>query len=120
MKNEKLRRSGAIIMARLIVLLGSRSYIMVLAVIDGSLGFFCAMGITLFGALGIAKILGETIALSLNFIVFMCVFCGVLRGGFKFIEQYGNHYIAFRLLAVLRDKVFGALRRLCPAKLESK
>ena len=120
MKNEKLRRSGAVIMARLIVLLGSLSYVMVLAVIDGSLGFFCAMGITLFGALGIAKILGETIALSLNFIVFMCVFCGVLRGGFKFIEQYGNHYIAFRLLAVLRDKVFGALRRLCPAKLESK
>ncbi|MCR5523642.1 MAG: ABC transporter ATP-binding protein/permease [Clostridia bacterium] len=120
MKKDSLRRSGAIIMARLIVLLGSLSYVMVLAVVDGSLGFFCAMGVTLFGALGIAKILGETIALSLNSIVFMCVFCGVLRGGLKFLEQYGNHYIAFRLLAVLRDRVFGALRKLCPAKLESK
>ena len=120
MKKESLRRSGAVIMARLIVLLGSLAYVMVLAVIDGSLGFFCAMGVTLFGALGLAKILGEAIALSLNTILFLCVFCGVLRGGLKFLEQYSNHYIAFRLLAVLRDRVFGALRRLCPAKLESK
>ena len=120
MNKDNLRRSGAVIMARLIVLLGSLSYVMILAVVDGSLGFFCAMGVTLFGALGIAKILGEAIALSFNSIVFMCVFSGVLRGGLKFLEQYGNHYIAFRLLAVLRDRVFGALRKLCPAKLESK
>ena len=119
--NEKgTRRSGAKIMAKLIVLLGSLSYVMLLAVINGSLGFFCAMGVTVFGALGIAKLMGETIALSYGAILFMCVFCGVLRGLLKFIEQYGNHYIAFRLLAVLRDRIFGALRRLCPAKLESK
>ena len=46
--------------------------------------------------------------------------CGVLRGVLRYLEQYSNHYIAFRLLAVLRDKIFGALRELCPAKLESK
>ena len=120
MKEEKIRRNGAVIMAKLIVLLGSLSYVMLLAVIDGSAGFLCAMGITLFGALGIAKILGETVALSYGAIIFMCIFCGVIRGLLKFIEQYGNHYIAFRLLAVLRDKVFGALRRLSPAKLETK
>ena len=50
----------------------------------------------------------------------MAVGLGVLRGGLRFVEQYCNHYIAFRLLAVLRDKIFAALRRLCPAKLESK
>ena len=50
----------------------------------------------------------------------LCVGCGVLRGGLRYLEQYGNHYIAFRLLAVLRDKIFTKLRALCPAKLESR
>ena len=46
--------------------------------------------------------------------------CGVVRGGLRYLEQYSNHFIAFKLLAVLRDKIFAALRVLCPAKLESK
>lgn len=120
MKKKKLRRSGAKIMASLIVLLGSLSYIMALAVVNGSLGFICAMGVTVFGAAGVAKALGETIALSYGWIVGLAVGCGVLRGLLRYFEQYSNHYIAFKLLAVLRDKIFGALRVLCPAKLESK
>lgn len=120
MSEKTTRRSGAKIMASLITLLGSLAYIMVLAVINGSLGFVCAMGVTLFGAVGIAKALGETIALSYGWIIALAIGCGVLRGLLRYLEQYGNHYIAFRLLAVLRDKIFGALRTLCPAKLESK
>ena len=116
----KLRRSGAKIMASLILLLGSLSYIMVLAVINGSVGFLAAMGVTVFGAMGVAKALGESIALSWGWIIALTVGCGVVRGGLRYIEQYSNHYIAFRLLAVLRDKIFAALRILCPAKLESK
>jgi len=119
-QKAKLRRSGAVIMANLILLLGNLSYIMVLAVINGSAGFLCAMGVTLFGAIGVAKALGETIALSYKAIIFFAVKCGVLRGILRYFEQYSNHYIAFRLLAVLRDKIFAALRVLCPAKLESK
>ncbi len=92
-KEKPSRRSGAKIMASLIALLGSLLIIIVLAVINGSIGFVCAMGVTVSGAVGIAKVL---------------------------VEQYSNHYIAFKLLAVLRDKVFGALRVLCPAKLENK
>ncbi|MBE6821286.1 MAG: ABC transporter ATP-binding protein [Ruminococcaceae bacterium] len=107
-------------MASLILLLGSLSYIMLLAVINGSVGFICAMGVTLFGSIGIAKVLGETIALSYGMIIALCVICGVMRGILRFFEQYSNHYIAFKLLAVLRDKIFAALRTLCPAKLESK
>ena len=107
-------------MASLILLLGSLAYIMVLAVINGSLGFVCAMGVTLFGAVGIAKAMGEAIALSYGWIIALAVGCGVVRGLLRYLEQYGNHYIAFRLLAVLRDRIFGALRTLCPAKLESK
>ncbi len=117
---KAIRRSGAKIMASLVMLLGSLAYIMILAVINGSLGFVCAMGVTLFGAVGVAKVLGETIALSYGWIIALAIGCGVLRGLLRYLEQYSNHYIAFRLLAVLRDKIFGALRTLCPAKLESK
>ena len=119
-KQTKLRRSGAKIMANLILLLGSLAYIMILAVINGSVGFICAMCVTLFGAIGVAKALGETIALSYGLIIGLAIGCGVLRGLLRYLEQYSNHYIAFRLLAVLRDKIFGALRTLCPAKLENK
>lgn len=120
MSKKNLRRSGVKIMASLIVLLGSLSYIMILAVLNGSVGFLCAMGVTLSGAVGIAKALGEDIALSYGMIVALAIGCGVLRGLLRYLEQYSNHYIAFRLLAVLRDKIFAALRVLCPAKLESK
>ena len=121
-KKEKkyIRRSGAKIMASLVVLLGSLSYIMILAVINGSLGFISAMGVTVFGAMGVAKALGEQIALSYGWIIGLTVGCGLIRGLLRYIEQYSNHYIAFRLLAAFRDKIFGALRVLCPAKLESK
>ncbi len=120
MSKKKLRRSGAKIMASLILLLGSLAYIMILAVINGSIGFICAMGVTVFGAVGVAKALGETIALSYGLIIGLAVGCGILRGLLRCFEQYSNHFIAFKLLAVLRDKIFGALRTLAPAKLESK
>ena len=120
MTEKNTRMNGGKIMARLIVLLGSLAYIMVIAVINGSLGFISAMGVTLMGAVGVAKALGENIALSYGWIMGLAVGFGVLRGALRYAEQYCNHYIAFRLLAVLRDKIFGALRVLCPAKLESK
>ena len=120
MRKNGTRMSGGRIMARLIVLLGSLAYVMVFAVINGSLGFLCSMGVTLLGATGVAKALGEHIALSYGWIIGLAIGFGVLRGVLRFVEQYCNHYIAFRLLAVLRSKIFSALRRLCPAKLESK
>ena len=67
-------------MASLILLLGSLAYIMLLAVINGSVGFICAMGVTLMGAVAVAKAMGETIALSYSAIAAMAVGCGVLRG----------------------------------------
>lgn len=121
MKKELSRRSGVQIAAELMKLLGGRlSAVMLLAVLNGSLGFLCAMGVPFFGAVGIAKALGESIPLSYGAIAALCVGCGVLRGGLRYLEQYGNHYIAFRLLAVLRDRIFTKLRALCPAKLESR
>ena len=119
-KQKALRRSGARIMANLILLLGSLVYIMVVAVINGSLGFISAMGVTFFGAVAIAKAIGESIPVSYEALIILTISCGVIRGLLRFLEQYGNHYIAFKLLAVLRDKIFTSLQRLCPAKLESK
>lgn len=119
-EKQKLRRSGAKIMASLILLLGSLAYVMILAIINGSIGFIFAMGVPLVGAVGVAKALGEDIALSYNLIIGLAIGFGVFRGILRYFEQYSNHYIAFRLLAVLRDRIFEALRRLSPAKLESK
>ena len=120
MKNNHTRRSGFKIMASLILLLGSLSYVMVAAVVNGVVGFMCSMSVTILGAVGIAKVLGENIAMSYQLIITLAIACGVLRGFLRYMEQYSNHYIAFRLLAVLRDKIFSALRILCPAKLENK
>lgn len=120
MKDKPLRRSGIKVMAGLIALLGSLAYIMILAVFNGSLGFISAMGVTVLGAVGVAKALGENIAMSYGLIIGLAVGCGVLRGLLRYFEQYSNHFIAFKLLATLRDKIFKALSRLCPAKLESK
>ncbi len=122
---KKIRRSGAKIMASLIVLLGSLSYIMILAVINGTVGFIAAMGVTISGATAVAKALGvlglcAPINMSWGLIIGLAVGFGIVRGGLRYLEQYSNHYIAFKLLAVLRDKIFGALRILCPAKLETK
>ena len=86
-KNNAERAGGAKIMARLIVLLGSLAYIMVFAVVNGSLGFISAMGVTLFGAIGIAKALGEQIAMSYGLIIGLAVGCGVLRGLLRYAEQ---------------------------------
>ena len=120
MKERKLRRSGGKIMAGLISMLGSLAYVMIFAVINGTLGYICAMGVTVSGAVAVAKLLGENIALSYYALMGIAVGCGVMRGILRYAEQYCNHYIAFKILAALRDKIFGALRRLCPAKLESK
>lgn len=117
---EKLRRSGVKIAAGLAALLGSLSFVVVAAVVNGALGFFAAMGVTVFASLGVAKALGETVALSYGAIAAAAVACGVLRGVLRYFEQYGNHYIAFKLLAVLRDRIFSALRLLAPAKTEGR
>ncbi len=74
------RRSGIKIMASLILLLDSLVYIMILAIINGSAGFVCAMGVMVFGAVACAKAVGETIAMSYGVIVCLAIFCGVLRG----------------------------------------
>ena len=106
------RRNGFIIMFNLLKVLGKLSLLIIIAVINGALGFLSSIGVTFFGVLALAKYLGETIPLSYELLMVLAVTSGVVRGALRYIEQYTNHYIAFRLLAIIRDKIFKALRRL--------
>lgn len=122
MQKQK-RRNGFTIMAKLIVLVGSLAYIMLLAVVNGLLGYLAALGTTLFGAMGVATLLKEPILygkVSVWLFVGLAVGSGVLRGILRYFEQYSNHNIAFKLLALLRDKIFNKLRKLAPAKIDNK
>lgn len=122
MQKQK-RRNGFTIMAKLIVLVGSLAYIMLLAVVNGLLGYLAALGTTLFGAMGVAQIIDSStfgLHVSVWLFVGLAVGSGVLRGILRYFEQYSNHNIAFKLLALLRDKIFNKLRKLAPAKIDNK
>ena len=107
-------------MLRLVGLVKPLAGFMIIAVLMGLIGHLCATFITVFGGYAILDMLGFNTPLSLG-IVFaaVCIFA-LARGILRYAEQACNHYIAFKLLALIRDKVFKALRRLCPAKLEGK
>ena len=112
-----MRRSGIKIMAELIGLIAPLIHIMILAIITGVLGFLCAIFITILGGYGIINFIYSNFNLKNIFILIFII--AILRGFFHYIEQLSNHYIAFKLLALIRDKIFIALRRLSPAKLEA-
>ena len=115
-----MKRSGFKIMARLVGLVKPLTGYMVLAIAMGLIGHLCAAFITVFGGYAVLNILGLDGTLSLG-VIFGCLIVFALARGFlRYAEQSCNHFIAFKLLALIRDRVFGALRRLCPAKLEGK
>ena len=112
-----MKRSGFQVMKKLIGLVKPLSGYMILAVVMGLIGHLCATFITVFGGFAVVAVLKEeaTAAIFGAVVVFALV-----RGGLRYAEQSCNHFIAFKLLALIRDKVFGALRKLCPAKLEGR
>lgn len=93
---------------------------MIIAILMGIAGFLCSTFIPVFGAMGILNIIGMDTVLPLQQIFIAILAFAVLRGILRYAEQASNHYIAFRLLALIRDKLFRALRKLCPAKLEGR
>ena len=114
------KRSGFTVMARLIRLVKPLSGYMVLAILMGLVGHLCAAFITIFGGFAVLDLLGFATPVALK-TTFVCVLLfALVRGIFRYAEQSCNHFIAFKLLALIRDKVFRALRRLCPAKLEGR
>lgn len=107
------QRSGFSVMARLVGLVRPLVGYMLLAIAMGLLGHTCAALITVFGGYALLELLHFPIPLGLG-ALFACVLVfAVLRGAFRYAEQTCNHFIAFKLLARIRDQVFRALRRLC-------
>lgn len=115
-----MKRSGFHIMVRLIGLVKPLTGYMILAVAMGLIGHLCASFITVFGGYAILQVLHPEWSLKLNILFAAVLLFALLRGFLRYAEQACNHFIAFKLLALIRDKVFGALRRLCPAKLDGK
>lgn len=134
-KQESTRRSAVVIMGKLIGLVKPLFPIMMAAILLGTLGYMSAIFLTIFAGQGILSGLKELfdIVAAKNGngvwiahltgvkVLFVCmIVMAVLRGVLHYIEQYCNHFIAFKLLAIIRHKVFASLRRLCPAKLEGR
>lgn len=107
-------------MIRLIGLVKPLTGYMILAVAMGLIGHLCASFITVFGGYAILHVLHPEWSWNLTALFVAVLMFALLRGFLRYAEQACNHFIAFKLLALIRDKVFGALRRLCPAKLDGK
>lgn len=114
------RRSGFMVMARLIGLVKPLTGYMILAITMGLIGHLCASFITILGGYAVLDVLRFDTGHSLRMIFACLLIFALLRAILRYAEQACNHYIAFKLLALIRDKVFQALRRLCPAKLEGR
>ena len=134
------RRSDLAIMRKLIVLVKPLTGVMLTGIILGVLGFLCAIFLTILGGYGILRGIlelpalhgfsGASFSMPGGFFSFatgswqklftVILLFAAVRGILHYGEQYCNHYIAFRILAIIRHKVFAILRKLCPAKLEGK
>ena len=132
-ENKKIiKRRGAIqIMKSLIGLVKPLIHIMLAAILLGTLGYLCAIFLTILAGQVIVRglladksdILIKNMWLAtapVKNILTVMIVIAVLRGILHYAEQYCNHFIAFKLLAIIRHKVFSSLRKLCPAKLEGK
>lgn len=130
---EKKRRKGIAIMGRLIGLVKPLLPLMCLAILLGVLGYLCAIFLTILAGYGLihglftlmgldtgAAGVGFFLSLKPGALAAILVLLAVFRGVLHYGEQYCNHFIAFKLLAIIRNKVFAALRKLCPAKLEGR
>ncbi|BEI59652.1 thiol reductant ABC exporter subunit CydC [Blautia luti] len=116
----KKRRSAISIMGSLIGLVKPLLHIMLAAIILGTAGYLCAIFLTILAGQVIVHGVIARGAGSIKTIITVMIIIAVLRGILHYAEQYCNHFIAFKLLAIIRHKVFAALRKLCPAKLEGR
>ena len=129
----KKRRSAISIMGSLIGLVKPLLHIMLAAIILGTAGYLCAIFLTILAGQVIVHGLMDGAGMTaiaikntwlintpVKTIITIMIIIAVLRGILHYAEQYCNHFIAFKLLAIIRHKVFAALQKLCPAKLEGR
>lgn len=114
------KRNGFTVMARLIGLVKPLTGFMIAAILMGLIGHLCAAFITIFGGYAVLNLLHFDTPLGLTALFITVIVFALARGILRYAEQACNHFIAFKLLALIRDKIFRALRRLCPAKLEGR
>ena len=119
-KRPVQKRSKAGVLFRMLGLVRPLTGYMILAVTAGTLAYLAVQFIPVLGGYAILSGLGLDVPLTVNTIWILLPVLALVRAVLRFTEQRLNHYIAFKLLALVRDRVFGALRRLCPAKLESR
>ena len=113
----KQRRSSIKIMGKMIGLVKLLAHIMTAAVLLGTLGYLCAIFLTITAGHGVLLAMkGQRVTKYLIILVVLAVMRGILH----YAEQYCNHFIAFKLLAIIRHQVFAVLRKLCPAKLDGR
>jgi len=115
-----MKRSNFKIMYQLSGLVKPLSGYMALAIFMGLIGNLCATFISVLGGYAILRVLNIDDSISLMVVFGLAAVLALLRGILRYAEQACNHFIAFKLLALIRDKVFGALRKLCPAKLDGR
>lgn len=117
---NKRTRGNFNVMCRLVGLVKPLAPVMVCAVLLGVAGFLCAIFIPVLGVYALLDTLLPAAPVALGTICMLLPVLAVARGVLHYAEQGCNHFIAFKLLALIRDKVFGVLRRLAPAKLEGR
>ena len=114
------RMSGFQIMKRLIKELKPLAPIMLITIFLGVIGFLASISIAVFSAVAIGSLNGDISWITFKASIIVMVVCATLRGFLRYGEQLSGHYIAFKILYILRDKIFTKLRSLSPAKLEGK
>ena len=115
-----MRKNGFVVMGHLLKLVTPLAHIMAFTITMGTLGFLAAIFIMMLGAMGLVNLLNFDTHLSFSGILTALIVLAVARGALRYLEQMSGHYIAFKLLALLRDKVFSSLRRLAFVKLQDK
>lgn len=115
-----MRKNGFVVMGHLLKLVTPLAHIMAFTITMGTLGFLAAIFIMVLGAMGLVNLLNFDTHLSFSSILTALIVLAVARGALRYLEQMSGHYIAFKLLALLRDKVFSSLRRLAFVKLQDK
>ncbi|MDB1140353.1 ATP-binding cassette domain-containing protein [Bifidobacterium catenulatum] len=109
------------VIARLLKEVGPQRKYMIVACVCGTLGHLAATFLPVFGVAAAFAAVGSPIwNLSVPAALTAMAVCALIRGGMRYAEQFMNHNVAFRLLALFRTKAFAALRRLTPAKLAGK
>ena len=115
-----MRKNGFVVMGHVLKLVTPLAHIMAFTITMGTLGFLAAIFIMVLGAMGLVNLLNFDTHLSFSGILTALIVLAVARGALRYLEQMSGHYIAFKLLALLRDKVFSSLRRLAFVKLQDK